>query len=271
MVAMACETRRCRTRGSRRSACRALPRSQLRCCRHPGNGPWRHDVVDRYYDPETGQFLSVDPDVSETVQPYEYAGDNPESSVDPYGTEECPNGRMECWWQWSVKSSTDLGAGYSQQIRCGGAAYGSIHGLTWDCGKSVTVGVDISGSLSVVPDLLGGILGISVSATWTISSATTVGITVPIPYHKWAAVYYSYRSRIWSISQKRELWTCTVISRNGCVGTGPYSPHKWESPTRVVTIYVPLLLNGGPQYAWDGYTFANYPPATLAPLGSSSS
>jgi len=39
----------------------------------------------RYYDPGTGQFLSVDPLVAETGQPYSYATDDPVNSVDPTG------------------------------------------------------------------------------------------------------------------------------------------------------------------------------------------
>jgi hypothetical protein len=86
MVAMACETRRCRTLGSRRSARRAFPRSQQRCRRHPGDGPWRRGVIDRYYDPATGQFSSVDPKVEETDQAYDYATDDPVDAKDPSGT-----------------------------------------------------------------------------------------------------------------------------------------------------------------------------------------
>ena len=41
--------------------------------------------IGRYYDPSTGQFLSVDPLVDETAQPYAYAGDNPVGAVDPSG------------------------------------------------------------------------------------------------------------------------------------------------------------------------------------------
>jgi uncharacterized protein RhaS with RHS repeats len=42
-------------------------------------------VVDRYYDPDTGQFLTVDPDVGETGQPYAYAGGDPANGSDPTG------------------------------------------------------------------------------------------------------------------------------------------------------------------------------------------
>jgi RHS repeat-associated protein len=42
-------------------------------------------LVDRYYDPATDQFLSVDPLVAETGQPYAFGGDNPVNEVDPTG------------------------------------------------------------------------------------------------------------------------------------------------------------------------------------------
>lgn len=43
------------------------------------------ESVGRYYDPATGQFLSVDPLVDETGQPYAYTGDDPVNGVDPSG------------------------------------------------------------------------------------------------------------------------------------------------------------------------------------------
>ena len=39
----------------------------------------------RYYDPATAQFVSVDPLVSQTQQPYEYAGNDPTDASDPLG------------------------------------------------------------------------------------------------------------------------------------------------------------------------------------------
>lgn len=41
--------------------------------------------VNRYYDPSTGQFVTVDPDVATTGQPYEYAADDPINNDDPDG------------------------------------------------------------------------------------------------------------------------------------------------------------------------------------------
>ena len=42
-------------------------------------------MVNRYYDPATGQFLSVDPLVDETGQAYAYTGDDPVDGADPMG------------------------------------------------------------------------------------------------------------------------------------------------------------------------------------------
>ena len=42
-------------------------------------------LINRYYDPQTGQFISVDPDVSQTFQPYAYANGDPISISDPTG------------------------------------------------------------------------------------------------------------------------------------------------------------------------------------------
>jgi RHS repeat-associated protein len=41
--------------------------------------------VDRYYDPSTGQFLSVDPMVSKTGEAYAYTRDDPVNDTDPSG------------------------------------------------------------------------------------------------------------------------------------------------------------------------------------------
>jgi RHS repeat-associated protein len=42
-------------------------------------------LIGRYYDPQTGQFLSVDPMVEQTQQAYLYAGDDPVNRSDPNG------------------------------------------------------------------------------------------------------------------------------------------------------------------------------------------
>ena len=42
-------------------------------------------LINRYYDPATGQFTSVDPLLGQTQQPYAYTGGNPVNQTDPSG------------------------------------------------------------------------------------------------------------------------------------------------------------------------------------------
>lgn len=42
-------------------------------------------LINRYYDPATGQFVSVDPLVQQTQEPYSYAGGDPINGNDPNG------------------------------------------------------------------------------------------------------------------------------------------------------------------------------------------
>jgi uncharacterized protein RhaS with RHS repeats len=51
--------------------------------------PQRRSLVGRYYDPQTGQFISVDPLVDQTEQAYEYVGGDPVDLIDPTGLEFC--------------------------------------------------------------------------------------------------------------------------------------------------------------------------------------
>jgi len=145
--------------------------------------------------------------------------------------------------------------------------------MTIGCSKSFTVGVDISGSLSVAADFLDSIIDMSISTTWSTSSSTSAAGSMTVPDDEaWGGVYYSYIATVWNIRQEQELWTCTISTlRTGCLGPVPYSPHKWKSPIRAVTVYVPQLSNGNPQYGWSKWTGDHFPLAKLAPLGSSSS
>ena len=76
-----CEPRRL-SRGATCSRGLAAPRraARRRCLEHS-----RPTSVGRYYDPATGQFLTVDPLVDETGQPYAYTGGDPVDATDPTG------------------------------------------------------------------------------------------------------------------------------------------------------------------------------------------
>ncbi len=85
MVTMACETRNRQCGEPRFSGCHIVRRPPRRCHCRPAGGSVRQVGVGRYYDPQTGQFLSIDQKVQQTQQAYIYAGDDPEDRTDPNG------------------------------------------------------------------------------------------------------------------------------------------------------------------------------------------
>ena len=65
-------------------------------------------LLNRYYDPATGQFTSLDPMISQTIQPYGYAGGNPVSNSDPNGA--CGFWNDRCWYYWALVGVLEAGA-----------------------------------------------------------------------------------------------------------------------------------------------------------------
>jgi len=46
-------------------------------------------LVHRYFDPSSAQFISIDPEVNSTLQPFAYSSDNPVNLSDPTGMDLC--------------------------------------------------------------------------------------------------------------------------------------------------------------------------------------
>ncbi|MCL5446236.1 MAG: RHS repeat-associated core domain-containing protein, partial [Actinobacteria bacterium] len=75
-------------------------------------------LVNRYYDPSTGQFLSVDPLVGVTDQPYQYVGGDPINNEDPNGL-AClaalelgfTRASRQCWKSGYKKAGHDVAHG----------------------------------------------------------------------------------------------------------------------------------------------------------------
>ena len=92
-------------------------------------------LINRYYDPSTGQFLSVDPALSATHQPYEYVSDDTVNTTDPTGnlvlkgktSSHCPD--LSVW-------------NYAQDYACAIATSGwSISATGSPCNHQFTVTV----------------------------------------------------------------------------------------------------------------------------------
>jgi RHS repeat-associated protein len=76
-------------------------------------------LINRYYDPVLGQFISADPDVVQTQEPYGYAGGNPVSAKDPSGNMPTPIGDRGP----SLNEEIFGGACYNNHAWCGWAFY----------------------------------------------------------------------------------------------------------------------------------------------------
>lgn len=104
-------------------------------------------VINRYYDPTTGSFVSVDPNVNETGQPFSYADDDPINVTD----------RLGLGWGWNPISDISQAAGDV------GHAVATTVSHHWRgiaqvaiAATAVTVAVVSVGSLSGVSAVLAG-------------------------------------------------------------------------------------------------------------------
>jgi len=98
-------------------------------------------TINRYYDPATGQFASVDPDIIETHQPFVYVGDDPTNSVDPSGLcVDTPSGHCNGVSTENVSSGKFVKTSTSK-------SYGSIN-TTVTTYKVISTCVNVGGVVS---------------------------------------------------------------------------------------------------------------------------
>lgn len=76
----------------------------------------------RYYDPQTGQFTSVDPQVAQTLAPYAYTNGDPVSQDDPSGEHPCVGNIGASWGQSSLEWC--VGAAVVTAYVCGNVHFG---------------------------------------------------------------------------------------------------------------------------------------------------
>ena len=120
-------------------------------------------LISRYYDPETGRFISadsieyLDPETLGGLNLYAYCGNNPVMAVDPDGTKLKP-------WQWIVGALVAVasiafavataGLGLAIAGTIAGAATGALYGYSlaqatgqnvWECiGIGILAGISLS-------------------------------------------------------------------------------------------------------------------------------
>jgi RHS repeat-associated protein len=115
--------------------------------------------INRYYDPTTDSFTSVDPDLQSTGQSYVFTNDNPLNGSDPLG--------LICWsWSCIVK---DAGLATNSVVTSLGSAGNwvtnnsvALGGLTLDGGSAV---LDFMGASSGNPSLSAAATGVGFVGT----------------------------------------------------------------------------------------------------------
>ncbi len=114
-------------------------------------------LVGRYYDPSTGQFLSVDPMVARTEEPYEYAAADPVNATDANGNITLGVCAQASWTYMII--SLDIGECIVAVItgpNVGHIGFTSTIGLAGGIGLRASAGLYMELSNSDSLDALGG-------------------------------------------------------------------------------------------------------------------
>ncbi len=133
----------------------------------------------RIYDPATGQFLTVDPLVATTGEPYAYSNDDPINGVDPSG--------LRSWWSHGFGSALLRGAVDLNNLNPFNGVVGDykkeIRSVEKGCGvlRSISYGLEGTGDAVIQTAMLAGgeaeadIVGVAIddAATATTRVATT--------------------------------------------------------------------------------------------------
>ena len=114
-------------------------------------------LINRYYDPATGQFLSVDPAFAVTGSRYGYVGDSPLNGIDPLGLS---------WWNPASWTANTWGIAAS--------VVGVAAGATLLCAATVCIGdIAVAGGATTLAGTLG-----AAEATANVATAVAFGSAI---------------------------------------------------------------------------------------------
>jgi len=123
-------------------------------------------LLNRYYDPATGQFLSIDPLVDETGQPYSYTGGDPVNGGDPTGMCVSLFG-IACIGGGPVTTAVSLrfdpGAGANAIVNVG---RGASFGLSDQIANWISPGASCTVPQNSIDQFIGGTASSVVAGEW---------------------------------------------------------------------------------------------------------
>jgi RHS repeat-associated protein len=129
----------------------------------------------RYYDPSTGQFMSVDPVVNLTGDPYAYAGDNPVNNVDPTGL--CVGIAGYCLGFHPLgipKGVANFAAGAANSV----TSIVGVHVPPPFCGELLQASYDIGGATAALEAGVAGGAGVEAGARALLRGVLVGGVKV---------------------------------------------------------------------------------------------
>jgi len=118
----------------------------------------RRHLVKRYYDPASYQFLSIDPKVSTTMQPYVFVGGDPLNESDPLGQLSL-GGFLRSMARWYRSARRSVHQGTEQLEGAWARGMRKLHPGMYQLLKHQSVSIGIGGSAAAGP---GGIADIAV-------------------------------------------------------------------------------------------------------------
>jgi RHS repeat-associated protein len=159
-------------------------------------------LINRYYDPATGQFTSVDPDVGQTLQPYGYAAGDPVTGTDPLGL------YTVFLIRWKLDSQTVVASGHDSWISCGGYYDYRTSGDDPGCSLTKTTSNTWTGTLEVSIPILDGFLNLGGSLAIGHQFSVTFGEHWPNAKKDKYIGYPAYAETYVEIKVEQYQWGC---------------------------------------------------------------
>jgi RHS repeat-associated protein len=181
-------------------------------------------LINRYYDPSTGQFISVDPDLAQTGQAYEYGVGDPVSNTDPMGLSTTIS------WNTCNRWGTCYGTEYDLLSK----VYEGQHSGDWthclyvtaqdaeqwpSCNKSVTVTAEVDGTIGaeIPKSILSAEVGFNVS--YSTSTGNSDGFQINPGGHGF--IDAGFRYKLWKLTEKKR--SCAQSSYGAPITYGKWS------------------------------------------------
>jgi RHS repeat-associated protein len=134
--------------------------------------------VARYYDPVTGQFLSLDPDVAQTMSPFTYASDNPINENDPSGLLTATGDCAEEGGTWinnpSPAEAQSLWFGHCLRSTNNSSLVGSVGRFIVKHRKGIELGIGIALGVAAAATGVGAIIEGATAAGFLLASGSLV-------------------------------------------------------------------------------------------------